>query len=132
VRASVLVVDDDPLQTAIICQALGSDTYACAEAADGFAALEQMEASPADLVIIDMLMPGKDGIETIMAISRKWPAARIIAISGGGAGLTKDYLLDTAKALGAHAALRKPIARADIVGLVEELLGDCTAERGRD
>jgi CheY-like chemotaxis protein len=132
VRASVLVVDDDPIQCAIVREALSGRSCDCFEALDGFAALAHMAATPADLVIVDMLMPGKDGVETIIAINKGWPGTRIVAISGGAPGLTPDYLLDTAKALGAHAALRKPIARTQLLALVEDLLADCIAERGRD
>jgi CheY-like chemotaxis protein len=132
VRASVLVVDDDPIQCAIIREALSGLTCDCSEACDGFAALARMADAPADLVIVDMLMPGKDGVETILAINKRWPGTRIVAISGGSAGLAKDYLLDTAKALGAHAAMRKPIVRTELLAVVGDLLADCVAERGRD
>ncbi len=130
-RASVLVVGDDPVQCAIIRQALAAKPYDCDQASDGVAALTHMEAAPADLVIIDMPAPGGEGIETILAIHRRWPASRIIAVSTAS-GLGKNDLLDVARSLGAHAALRKPIFRADIIALVEDLLGDGAADCGRD
>lgn len=132
VRSSVLVVDDDPLQCAIVCEALKGAPYDCAEASNGEQALAHLTQAPADLVIVDMLMDRKDGIETIIEIKQRWPAIRIIAISGGGHGLDSGYLLDTARALGAHAALRKPIDRNELKELVKDLLGDCPAGRGRD
>lgn len=131
-RASVLVVDDDPIQCAIICETLAGGSYDCGQAADGEAALDHLARTPADLVIVDMLMDRKDGIETIIEIRKRWPAMRIVAISGGGHGLDSAYLLDTARALGAHAALRKPIDRIELKGLVEDLLANAAAERGRD
>lgn len=131
VRASLLVIDDDPIQRAIVCECL-SGLYDCAEAINGEAALSQLSGAPADLVIVDMLMDRKDGIETILEIRQRWPAMRIIAISGGGHGLDSSYLLDTARALGAHAALKKPIDRAELKELVAEMLDDAAAGRGRD
>jgi CheY-like chemotaxis protein len=132
VRASVLVVDDDPLQRAIICEVLCGRSYDCAEASDGDLALASLTRAPADVVVIDMLMDRKDGVETIIEIRKRWPAIRIIAISGGGHSLDSGYLLDTARALGAHAALRKPIDRIELRSLVEDLLADAAADRGRD
>jgi CheY-like chemotaxis protein len=128
VRFSVLVVDDDPIQRAIVCEVL-QPGYDCEEARNGAEALRQLAKRPADLVIVDMLMPEKDGIETIGAIRARWPSIRIIAISGGGASLPSRYLLDTAKAVGADAVMDKPLSRHVLPVLVAEVLAD---ERGAD
>jgi CheY-like chemotaxis protein len=128
VRFSVLVVDDDPIQRAIVCETL-QPSYDCREAVHGADGLDKLSESPADLVIVDMLMPEKDGIETIAAIRARWPSTRIIAISGGGASLPSRYLLDTAKAVGADAVMDKPLSRQALPVLVAEVLAD---ERGAD
>jgi CheY-like chemotaxis protein len=123
VKFSVLVVDDDPIQRAIICEVL-QPAYDCREAEDGEDGLRRLEEGPADLVIVDMLMPEKDGIETIGAIRARWPSTRIIAISGGGTSLPSRYLLDTAKAVGADAVMDKPLSRQALPVLVAEVLAD--------
>jgi CheY-like chemotaxis protein len=128
VRFSILVVDDDPLQRAIISDLL-APAYDCSEAENGAEALKRLAADPVDLVIVDMLMPEKDGIETIAAIRARWPMIRIIAISGGGATLPGRYLLDTAKALGANAVMDKPLSRKALPVLVAEVLAE---DRGAD
>ena len=122
-KLSVLVVDDDPIQRAIVCEVL-SPAYGCEEAADGDEALKRLAKGAVDLVIVDMLMPEKDGIETIAAIRSRWPTIRIIAISGGGASLPSRYLLDTAKAVGADAVMDKPLSRTALPGLVAEVLAE--------
>jgi CheY-like chemotaxis protein len=122
-KLSVLVVDDDPIQRAIACETLRS-AYACDEAENGAEGLRKLAASPADLVIVDMLMPEKDGIETIAAIRSRWPTTRIIAISGGGASLPTRYLLDTAKAVGADAVMDKPLSPPALAVLVSEVLAE--------
>lgn len=127
-KFSVLVVDDDPIQRALVCEML-QPSYDCEEAKDGDDALKRLATRPADLVIVDMLMPEKDGIETIGAIRARWPTTRIIAISGGGASLPSRYLLDTAKAVGADAVMDKPLSRLALPVLVAEVLAD---ERGAD
>ena len=104
----VMIVDDDPIQRAIVCETLSS-AYDCEEAPEGASALKRLERSPVDLVIVDMLMPEKDGIETIAAIRSRWPTIRIIAISGGGASLPSRYLLDTA-----NRYFTKQLSRGDI------------------
>lgn len=122
-KLSVLVVDDDPIQRAIVCEVL-SPAYDCEEAVHGDAALKRLAKGAVDLVIVDMLMPEKDGIETIAAIRTRWPTIRIIAISGGGASLPSRYLLDTAKAVGADAVMDKPLSRTALPGLVAEVLAE--------
>lgn len=122
-KLSVLVVDDDPIQRAIIGEVL-SATYDCEEAENGAVALRKLAARPADLVIVDMLMPEKDGIETIAAIRSRWPTTRIIAISGGGASLPSRYLLDTARAVGADAVMDKPLSHHALPVLVAEVLAE--------
>ena len=122
-KFSVLVVDDDPIQRAIVCETL-QPAYDCREAVNGEEGLKALAEGPADLVIVDMLMPEKDGIETIAAIRTRWPSIRIIAISGGGASLPTRYLLDTAKAVGADSVMDKPLSRQALPVLVAEVLAD--------
>lgn len=103
----ILVVDDnadlrDSLR--LLLARLGYDAEA---ARDGQQALEIQRQRPARILITDIFMPGKDGIETIEAFRREWPSIKIIAMSGGGVVATRDYL-EFAPDIGADAVLRKP------------------------
>jgi len=69
----------------------------------------------------DILMPEKEGIETIRDLKRDHPALKIIAISGGGQSGSMDFL-DMARALGADEALQKPFRRAQLVDIINRLL----------
>jgi len=123
-RADILVVDDDPLLREIAVEILQGAGYACRTAEDGEVALRALNEAPADLVVLDVIMPNKEGIETLREIRRLWPATRVIMISAGARVMTADSLLHTAKALGAHATVIKPIREAEFLPLVESVLAE--------
>ncbi len=74
-----------------------------------------------DLVITDIIMPEKEGIEIIMEIRKKYPAVPVIAISGGGFNSPQDYL-SIAWAAGAKTVLEKPVERATLLSAVKKIL----------
>ncbi len=118
---SVLVVDDEPDVRAMIAGALMAAGYAPLEASSGAAAIRILDKVPADLAIIDMFMPDKDGVETIIEVKKLWPAMKVIAMSGGGV-VCLDDILRVASILGADATLRKPLDIEDMVAKVTGLL----------
>jgi len=121
--ATVLVIDDDPLFREIARDMLEAAGHAVRLADDG-SAVDRIEADPApDLAVVDMLMPERDGIETIPDLRRRWPGVKLIAVSAGARGLTSDLLLRAARAMGADASLEKPIDRGALLQLVDSLLG---------
>ena len=75
-----------------------------------------------DLVITDLIMPEKEGLETIADIRRQTSEMPIIAISGGGRVGPNDYL-ETARFIGANATLAKPFARKELMNTIDSLLG---------
>jgi CheY-like chemotaxis protein len=81
-----------------------------------------LRAGAYDLVLCDMVMPVKDGLETIREIRRDFPGLPVVAISGGCAGSKADLLPDSL-CLGACGALRKPFRLAELLGAVEAALG---------
>jgi CheY-like chemotaxis protein len=121
--AHVLVIDDDPLFREIAQEMLVQVGHTVTLANDGDKAA-LLPATPApDLAVVDMLMPERDGIETIGDLQARWPNIKVIAVSAGARGLEPDLLLRAAKALGADATLSKPVERAPFVALVRQLVG---------
>ena len=121
--AHVLVIDDDPLFREIAQEMLTQAGHAVILASDG-AQVAHLPAEPApDLAVVDMLMPERDGIETIGDLQSRWPSIKVIAVSAGARNLEPDLLLRAAKALGADATLPKPLEREAFVELVRRLAG---------
>lgn len=113
----ILIVDDnadlrDSLR--LLLARLGYDAEA---ARDGQQAMEIQRRRPAAILITDIFMPRQDGIETIEAFRRNWPSIKIVAMSGGEAVATRDYL-EVAPDIGADAVLRKPFT----LELLQEVL----------
>lgn len=90
-------------------------------ATDGNEALAHAGRENFDLMITDIIMPDRDGIEVIVALRKTMPALKVIAISGGGRLNAKDYL-NIAQKLGASATLAKPFSGSDLVATVERVL----------
>lgn len=105
---SVLVVDDEDQIRQLIRETLEQAGYDVEEAGNGKQGLERYRARPADLVIMDILMPDQDGLESIMTLRREFPASRVIAITGGSDMIGILNFLDVAKMLGARRTLQKP------------------------
>ncbi len=105
---SVLVVDDEDQIRQLIRETLEQAGYDVQEASNGKQGLERYRAKPADLVIMDILMPDQDGLESIMTLRREFPASRVIAITGGSDMIGILNFLDVAKMLGARRTLQKP------------------------
>jgi CheY-like chemotaxis protein len=101
---------------------LEDEGYDVLEAPNGKEGIELFKEERADLIICDLIMPEKEGIETIMELRRDFPEVKIIAMSGGGRGGADQYL-SSAKSLGANAALIKPFERETLLAVVSELLG---------
>jgi DNA-binding response OmpR family regulator len=112
----LLIDDDDPLRE-LLAEALAAAGHTVTQAADGRLA---MSCSEIDLVITDLVMPGHEGLETIVALHREYPDLPVIAISGAPAN-SRIYL-KMASLLGAHCALPKPFTAAELIRLVDQLL----------
>ena len=119
--ARILVIDDDATVRLSVRLALEDADHAVQAAADGREGTILFQKSPADLVISDIFMPEKEGLETIDEIKRLRPQTKIIAISGGGRMDPGDYLT-IAKSVGADRALMKPFDIQELVAVVDELL----------
>ncbi len=116
---SVLVVDDEDSIRQLIREALEHAGYEVREARDGKEGLRCYRLEPADLVIMDILMPDQDGLESIMTLRREFPAAKIIAITGGSDMIGILNFLDVAKMLGARRTLQKPFEMKALLDAAE-------------
>ncbi len=115
---SVLVIDDDEQLRRMIREMLETQGYRTVVAPNGREGFRLLCLEPADLVITDIYMPEKEGLETIRELKRNWPAIKIIAISGGS-NLLNDYpTLTLAKKLGATCTLEKPFSYGELLSLV--------------
>ncbi|MEX2616174.1 MAG: response regulator [Alphaproteobacteria bacterium] len=126
----VLVIDDEANARDTIAMMLENGGYEVRQAADGNGGLRALQEGTVDLVITDLIMPEKEGIETIVEIRKRWPDIRIIAISGGGRVSNLDFL-EIARKLGANAILRKPFTRSQLLECVKRALStSVTDSRG--
>jgi CheY-like chemotaxis protein len=103
----VLVVDDHEDTRDLIYTMLKTEGYDVVLAADGEEALRCFRAQPAEIVLLDMLMPRKDGLATIREL-RQFPGVTIVAMSGDGVTEFRDMLAE-ARTAGAQLSLRKPL-----------------------
>lgn len=117
----ILVVDDEKPLRDILELTLNSDGFQVVTAANGNEAIELARMMRFDLVITDLIMPEKEGIETIMELRALAPGIKIIAMSGGQPGGTGDFL-PLAKTLGAVALLKKPFDRETFIGTVKTVV----------
>ena len=125
--ARILIIDDDDMLLGFVGAILEDAGHTTSVARDGKVGLEQFRAEPADLVITDIFMPGKEGLETIRELRRDYPGVKIIAISGGG-NYQKIDVLETAVKFGAVYALRKPFRRKELLAAIDDVLGGSPAQ----
>lgn len=121
--ATILLVDDDDVLLEILSDALTQAGYQVALASDGQAAITYYARYPTDLVITDLVMPEKEGIQLIVELKRLNSKVKIIAISGAGQSLQAEYL-KMALLLGAQRGLAKPFSEAQILQAVSEVLDE--------
>lgn len=119
--AQVLIVDDDDQVRLMLRQMLERLGHEVREAESGDKALQIYRAEPSEVVMMDLIMPDKEGIETITEMRREFPDARIIAMSGGGR-VGPDNYLELASKLGARWTLTKPFNVEQIKEAVEAVL----------
>jgi CheY-like chemotaxis protein len=119
--ATILVIDDDAAMRRLMVRTLGTGAHTLFEAQNGQEGLQLVGRHKPDVVVTDILMPQKEGIETIREIRELAPDIRIIAVSGGGSAHNLMFL-DIAKAFGADIALAKPFRPSQLLEAVEEVL----------
>jgi CheY-like chemotaxis protein len=117
----ILLIDDDVSfrdMLQLMLEELGHHVTAAGDGKEGLAA---HQANPADLVITDLVMPGMEGIETIIELRKCSPTLKIIAMSGGGRIQMVDHL-PTARMLGASFTLAKPFTPLELSAAIAQVL----------
>ncbi|UCD87844.1 MAG: response regulator [Desulfobacterales bacterium] len=117
----ILIIDDEEQIRAVFKEMLGRSGYMVSEASNGKEGLMLQREKPADLIITDIIMPEKEGLETIRELRIEFPEVKIIAISGGGE-IGSDQYLNAAKQFGAACTLHKPIGLQELLQTVQRLL----------
>ncbi len=117
----ILVVEDDGQLRTLLRRLFERAGYTVAEACDGEQGLRMQRQEPCDLIVTDLVMPGKDGIAMIREIRKEMPGTKIIAISGGGRVDAGRYLR-IAETLGAVRSFTKPFKLQEMEAAVRQVL----------
>ena len=119
--AEILVIEDDVEVRNLLGALLRRAGHEVVEAENGQQGIHQFRTHPADLIITDLFMPVKEGLETIVDLRREFPDLKIIAISGGHREGTGNYL-KAAQLCGASRIFNKPFNNSDLLAAIDELL----------
>ena len=117
----VLLIDDEPTILLMMKKMIERAGYEVDLASNGEDGLVLLENYSFDLVITDIIMPEKEGLEIITELRKNYPGIKIIAISGGGR-LSPEGYLESAEMLSADRIFKKPFARNELIGAIDELL----------
>jgi CheY-like chemotaxis protein len=117
-----LVIDDEAGVRRLVCRILAGANYTVLEAPDGKAGLVLLRDQRPSLVITDLVMPVKEGIETIREIRQLSPETKIVAMSGSDSSSGGGLYLRAAGKLGADAVLAKPFRPTDLLATVGRVL----------
>jgi DNA-binding response OmpR family regulator len=126
--SKILVLDDEPSILLMIKKMLEKAGYEVIVASNGKEGMRLFERDKPDMVITDIIMPEKEGLETIFELRRMHPDLKIIAISGGGR-ISPDGYLPGAKLLGANMVFQKPLVQKEFLSAVASLLEDTKGKK---
>jgi DNA-binding response OmpR family regulator len=120
----ILVIDDDEQMRNMLRRMLMQAGYEVIDAVDGSEGIRLFRQQPSDLVITDIFMPGKEGLQVIRELRKDFRDVRIIAMSGGSARIGEFSALPLAKEFGAIDTLTKPFMREELLEAVRQALGE--------
>ncbi|WP_320175748.1 response regulator [Maridesulfovibrio sp.] len=118
----ILVVDDDPISRQVLKAMLEKEGHLVTEAEDGVKAVKGDDRNLIDLVITDIFMPEKEGVQTVRELMKENPDIKIIAVSGGSSSANYDSL-DWIKMFGVKYTFTKPFNATAILAAIDDLLG---------
>jgi YesN/AraC family two-component response regulator len=119
--AKILIIDDENAIAVMLKRLVDKAGHESKIASNGNEGLDLFESFQPDLLITDIVMPEKEGLELIFELRRKNPAIKIIAISGGGRFQYEGYL-NSARHLGANLVFQKPLDLKQLMSSISELL----------
>ena len=119
--ARILVVDDEADFCQLLKKILVDEHHDVAIAGDGLVALDYIQEGAFELLITDLIMPEKEGLEVILDVKKWHPSIKIIAMTGGGYGNAHEYL-SWAKSFGVQRTLSKPFSRDELILAVQSAL----------
>jgi CheY-like chemotaxis protein len=127
--AKILVADDHDDARRVFCSVLRDAHHEVIEAADGLQAIALSEQHRPDVALIDVFMPGRDGVEVIRSLRAADPRIRVLAVSAGWhlklptrGGASQGDLMQDARAAGADGTISKPVDHRFLLAEVERLL----------
>jgi CheY-like chemotaxis protein len=121
--ASIMVIDDDIQVRTFVREVLEGEGYEVREAGNGAEGVKAFRQRPADLVLCDIFMPEKEGLQTIRELQDEFRKVKIVAMSGGNNQCAQVDFLPLARKCGAVSVLHKPLAPKTLLGAVREVLG---------
>lgn len=127
---TVLVVDDDQLVLAMYKIAFEDHGYRVLLAENGNVALKRLDAEPVDVVLLDVLMPEKEGLETLLEIRQRFADIAVFVMSGGGTRGKHDFLT-VAEKFGATGVIKKPVTPREVIKIIDDLPDQRSAVSGR-
>lgn len=119
----ILVIEDDFAVRELIQETLLRAGYDVRSAEDGDVGMSMFRERNPDLVITDIIMPQKEGLQTIREMKLEAPQVKVIAMSGGGRHSNGDYL-KLARKFGAERTVAKPFMRDEMLSIVREVLAE--------
>jgi CheY-like chemotaxis protein len=122
VPRKVLIAEDNADTREALRLSLEIGGYKVRVATNGDEALRLQLTEPADVLVTDLFMPERDGFETLAAFRNNFPKTRIVVISGDASRVRSTSYLQSAKMVGADAALPKPVSPPDLLRVIDELL----------
>lgn len=127
---SVLIIDDDDQIRRLLRVGMEQAGYEVREGRSGREGVRCYRSMPADVTVVDILMPDKDGLAAIVELKREFPDAKVIAMTGGSPKMKLPDFLDVARRLGASRTLHKPFTMTEFLSAVEAELKGGTGEAG--
>jgi len=119
----ILIIDDEQAILQMVKRLVEKAGHTAELASNGEEGMMMIEEHSFDLVITDIIMPKKEGIEIITAIRKNYPKIKVIAMSGGGKFTPEGYL-KSAKILGANRVFTKPFNHREMMKAIDELIGE--------
>ena len=120
--SKILIIEDDTDFREMLSELLHRKGYEVGQASNGEEGIREALEHAYDLIITDIIMPDKEGLETILELKKNIPQCKIFAISGGGRSAAGNYL-KTAEYFGAVRTFQKPFDPGELIEAIESLLG---------